>query len=75
MVSIESPVLTTVMVKLAVPPVRIVWLLGLLVMLMAGSMTVTSASSESPTVPPAACEPTTEAVLVKSAVTLPNEQV
>ena len=68
-------VFVTVMVNVAAVPVRIVWVSGVFSIWIAGSITVTSASSLSVTVPPAAWVPTTDAVLVKSAVTLAAVQV
>ena len=70
-----SPMLVTVIVNVASSPERTCWVSGVFWMSMAGSITATSAVSESVTDPPAAWSPLTDAMLVNPAVTLAREQM
>src|SRR3954452_2974958 len=67
-VSGSSPVFLTVIVKLAVPPLAIVWLSGVLSTSIFGLITFTDALSSSVTVPPSESLPLEVALLTVSAV-------
>ena len=69
-----SPVFLTVMVKLAVPPVTMVWVAGVLAIEIEGLITVTSAEALSVTFGPTGGVPVAVAVLVKPVVTFASVQ-
>ena len=68
-VSVTSPVLVTVIVNVAVPPVWNVWLSGVFSILIPGAMMSTSAVSVSVMSGPTGGVPVAVALFVKSAVT------